>query len=70
VWALAAARKRRQTWKIFWRWANSGCPRPVGADRFAGWQWIKDPHNLGAIIRTALAAGAHGVVIPERRAAG
>src|ERR1700736_3228306 len=29
-----------------------------------------DPHNLGAIIRTALAAGAHGVVIPERRAAG
>jgi len=30
----------------------------------------KDPHNLGAIIRTALAAGAHGVVIPERRAAG
>lgn len=31
---------------------------------------IEDPHNLGAIIRTALAAGAHGVVIPERRAAG
>ena len=31
---------------------------------------IEDPHNLGAIIRTALAAGAYGVVIPERRAAG
>jgi 23S rRNA (guanosine2251-2'-O)-methyltransferase len=31
---------------------------------------VEDPHNLGAIIRTALAAGSHGVVIPERRAAG
>ena len=31
---------------------------------------IEDPHNLGAIVRTALAAGANGVVIPERRAAG
>jgi len=31
---------------------------------------IEDPHNLGAIVRTALAAGAHGVVVPERRAAG
>jgi 23S rRNA (guanosine2251-2'-O)-methyltransferase len=31
---------------------------------------VEDPHNLGAIIRTALAAGAHGVVIPERRSAG
>lgn len=31
---------------------------------------IKDPHNLGAIIRTAECAGAHGVIIPERRAAG
>ena len=31
---------------------------------------VEDPHNLGAVIRTALAAGAHGVVIPERRAAG
>ena len=31
---------------------------------------IEDPHNLGAIVRTALAAGAEGVVIPERRAAG
>ena len=31
---------------------------------------IKDPHNLGAIIRTADAAGAHGVIIPARRAVG
>jgi 23S rRNA (guanosine2251-2'-O)-methyltransferase len=31
---------------------------------------VEDPHNLGAIIRTSLAAGAHGVVVPERRAAG
>jgi 23S rRNA (guanosine2251-2'-O)-methyltransferase len=31
---------------------------------------IEDPHNLGAIVRTALAAGAHGVVIPERHAVG
>jgi 23S rRNA (guanosine2251-2'-O)-methyltransferase len=31
---------------------------------------VEDPHNLGAIIRTALAAGANGVVVPERRAAG
>ena len=30
---------------------------------------IEDPHNLGAIIRTAECAGAHGVVIPKRRAA-
>src|SRR5207237_4598813 len=31
---------------------------------------VEDPHNLGAIVRTALAAGAHGGVIPERRTAG
>jgi 23S rRNA (guanosine2251-2'-O)-methyltransferase len=31
---------------------------------------VEDPQNLGAIVRTALAAGAQGVVIPERRAAG
>ncbi|PYX08457.1 MAG: 23S rRNA (guanosine(2251)-2'-O)-methyltransferase RlmB [Acidobacteria bacterium] len=31
---------------------------------------LEDPHNLGAILRTADAAGADGVVIPERRAAG
>ena len=31
---------------------------------------IEDPHNLGAIIRTANLAGVHGVIIPKRRAAG
>jgi 23S rRNA (guanosine2251-2'-O)-methyltransferase len=31
---------------------------------------IEDPHNLGAIIRTAECAGAHGVIVPKRRAAG
>ena len=31
---------------------------------------IEDPHNLGAVIRTANQAGAHGVVIPKRRAVG
>lgn len=31
---------------------------------------ITDPHNAGAIIRTAESAGAHGVIMPERRAAG
>ena len=31
---------------------------------------ISDPHNLGAVIRTAEAAGAHGVIIPKRRSAG
>jgi len=31
---------------------------------------ISDPHNLGAVIRTAECAGAHGVIIPKRRSAG
>ena len=31
---------------------------------------ISDPHNLGAIVRTAECAGAHGIVIPKRRSAG
>ena len=31
---------------------------------------ISDPHNLGAIIRTAECSGAHGVIIPKRRSAG
>ena len=31
---------------------------------------ISDPHNLGAILRTAECAGAHGLIIPKRRSAG
>lgn len=31
---------------------------------------LEDPHNLGAIIRTAEAAGTHGIIIPQRRAVG
>lgn len=31
---------------------------------------LEDPHNLGAIVRTAEAAGAHGVIVPKRRSAG
>ena len=31
---------------------------------------ISDPHNLGAIVRTAEAAGVHGIIIPKRRSAG
>src|SRR5215469_15629407 len=31
---------------------------------------VEDPHNLGAIIRTAHAAGVNGIVVPERRAVG
>jgi 23S rRNA (guanosine2251-2'-O)-methyltransferase len=31
---------------------------------------VEDPHNLGAVIRTAEAVGVHGVVLPERRAVG
>lgn len=31
---------------------------------------VEDPHNLGAIIRTAECAGAHGVIVPKRRSAG
>src|SRR5207249_8447621 len=44
--------------------ATSGQPLLVVLDG------VEDPANLGAVVRTAVAAGAHGVVIPERRAAG
>lgn len=41
-----------------------------GAQMLVVLDGVEDPHNLGAIIRTAHAAGADAVVIPERRAAG
>ncbi len=40
-----------------------------GANLLVVLDGVEDPHNLGAIIRTAHAAGANGVVIPERRSA-
>jgi len=51
-------------------------PGDILAQRRGKWAFVvvldgvEDPHNLGAIIRTADAAGADGIVIPERRAAG
>lgn len=45
--------------------------REKGEDAFiVALDGVTDPHNLGAVIRSAECAGAHGVVIPERRAAG
>ena len=43
---------------------------PEGARLVVVLDGVEDPHNLGAIIRTAHAAGADAIVIPERRAAG
>jgi 23S rRNA (guanosine2251-2'-O)-methyltransferase len=42
----------------------------VGAELLVILDGVEDPHNLGAVIRTANAAGASAVLIPERRAAG
>jgi len=42
----------------------------IGADMLVVLDGVEDPHNLGAIVRTAHAAGAGAVIIPERRAAG
>jgi 23S rRNA (guanosine2251-2'-O)-methyltransferase len=42
----------------------------LGVDMLVVLDGVEDPHNLGAIVRTAHAAGAGAVVIPERRAAG
>ena len=43
---------------------------PAGAELVVVLDGIEDPHNLGAIVRTAHAAGAAAVMVPERRASG
>lgn len=63
--ALAAARPYATLDDIFALAESRGeAPLIVVCDE------LSDPHNLGAIIRTAYCAGAHGVVIPKRRSAG
>jgi 23S rRNA (guanosine2251-2'-O)-methyltransferase len=48
----------------------AGLDEVIAADLLVVLDGVEDPHNLGAIARTAHAAGAGGIVIPERRAAG
>ena len=63
--ALAAVREYVSVESILERAAQKGeKPLLVVCDE------ISDPHNLGAILRTAECAGAHGVIIPKRRSAG
>ena len=63
--ALAAVREYATVESILQSAADKGeTPLLVVCDE------ISDPHNLGAIIRTAECAGAHGVIIPKRRSAG
>lgn len=62
--ALAATHEYAEVSDILENAKNSGrAPLVVVCDE------ISDPHNLGAIIRSAEAAGAHGVIIPKRRSA-
>ena len=63
--AVAAVRAYASIEDIFQRAEERGeAPLIVLCDE------LSDPHNLGAVIRTAECAGAHGVVIPKRRSAG
>ena len=63
--ALAAVREYVSVQSILEAAAEKGeAPLLVVCDE------ISDPHNLGAILRTAEFAGAHGVIIPKRRSAG
>lgn len=62
---VAAVREYASIEDIFQRAEEQGeAPLIVLCDE------LSDPHNLGAVIRTAECAGAHGVVIPKRRSAG
>ena len=63
--AVAAVRAYASVEEIFARAEERGeAPLLVLCDE------LSDPHNLGAVIRTAECAGAHGVIIPKRRSAG
>lgn len=63
--AVAAVREYASVEDIFAAAAEKGeKPLIVVCDE------LSDPHNLGAVIRTAECAGAHGVIIPKRRSAG
>jgi len=63
--AAAAARAYASVEDLFRRAEEKGeAPLLVVCDE------LSDPHNLGAVIRTAECAGAHGVIIPKRRSAG
>ena len=63
--AVAAAQAYATVEEILARAADRGePPLLVVCDE------LSDPHNLGAVIRTAECAGAHGVIIPKRRSAG
>src|SRR5580698_2042632 len=48
----------------------AGLDEVIASDLLVVLDGVEDPHNLGAVVRTAHAAGAGGIVIPERRAAG
>lgn len=63
--AVSAVRAYAQVEDLLQRAADAGePPLLVVCDE------LSDPHNLGAVIRTAECAGAHGVIIPKRRSAG
>ena len=63
--AVAAVREYASIEDIFQRAEERGeAPLIVICDE------LSDPHNLGAIIRTAECAGAHGIIIPKRRSVG
>jgi len=63
--ALAACKEYATLDDLFARAADSG-EEPL----FIVCDELEDPHNLGAIVRTAEAVGAHGVIVPKRRSVG